>query len=465
MGGWIILFFIGLLLLFGISFFLSGNDLLSPTVVVTLGFLFATFLAILNIDKWDIDFSIRSAGILLSGLGVYVAVGHLTMVFRPARKNRPSPAQQEIFHPVDIHGAIALFAAVFCILFTFLYYREIVAIAGSVREGYYGNFISVYRTALNDGYFENGTGMNKVVSIGVRVTECFAYFFLYIFLKNKVRTARKAKQMKRKEWILLVPALCFIINSLLNGARYYVLAILSFALICTYIFKQQRNAWNYQFRWKTLCKGIFFIFLGLLAFYYISFMIGRYMTTGIFDYVSNYFGGPIYLFDEFVASNPQKAAIFGEETFVDFLLDLDNLGILSSPMRNVHLPFMRLGAENSGNVYTFFRRPLHDFGYMGMLLYTAIVSTAVCSVYNLKIKTRPAGKADLWVLLYGFYFIHTLLASYDCTWHSTISHGRISVAVMLCLLNLFFTKVKVRGWKLQFARQRAVRIGRREQDG
>ena len=56
------------IILFGLSYCLSGRDIMAPSVIMCAMFVISTFFAIMNIKNWKIDYSLDSVLILVAGM-------------------------------------------------------------------------------------------------------------------------------------------------------------------------------------------------------------------------------------------------------------------------------------------------------------------------------------------------------------------------------------------------------------
>ena len=122
-------------------------------------------------------------------------------------------------------------------------------------------------------------------------------------------------------------------------------------------------------------------------------------------------GYPIYLFDLYV-KNPSTPVVFGEESLIGVNTFLSKYFGMDVFVRNVNLEFRYKNGYYLGNVYTFFRRPLHDFGFFGMLIFTALVALLFSWIYYGKIKWKSRTvSTDCWSIVYGYLFYWVVASS------------------------------------------------------
>ncbi len=96
------------------------------------------------------------------------------------------------------------------------------------------------------------------------------------------------------------------------------------------------------------------------------------------------------------------------------------------------------------NVYTFFRRPLHDFGLVGMYLFTAFVAVLFAYIYYGKIKYRDYVKAEKWTLLLGYLYYWIVCSSIVQYSVAYISYGTVSTLIVIFLIFYYLVNGKRR---------------------
>ena len=97
----------------------------------------------------------------------------------------------------------------------------------------------------------------------------------------------------------------------------------------------------------------------------------------------------------------------GEETFYNLISNLDSMGITNFNIRGRltgHLEFRHENEVMIGNVYTAYRRWLHDFGIFGMFLLNAIVAIVVNTIYSMLRYHRFKSKKikDITAILFSY---------------------------------------------------------------
>ena len=112
--------------------------------------------------------------------------------------------------------------------------------------------------------------------------------------------------------------------------------------------------------------------------------------------------------------------------------------------------FISIALENrpvgnhTGNVYTIFRRPLHDFGYAGMYIFVSVVALIFSYTYYFKIKYRECtDKRDLELFYYAYFYYWIITSVVEC-YSCSISTATIVMVVMFAILFKVYSKVRIK---------------------
>lgn len=433
----LILLFILEVVLFLIAFLITDRDILSPSCTMCAMFIVSTIFAILNVDNWNINFSFEALLILTSGIGVFVVVEAFCIVLCGKRKTMQC-ANGTSFQTTEVRNWIVISLIIFNIVIALWYYREIRVIVGNTPS--IGLLFSTYRN-LGVSRLEGraSESVSGIINQFLKITKATGYIGAFIAISNAI----SGNKRKRKQNILLIfMCVTSLLPIVMIASRGGILMYLSNILIIFYILWHQKYGWNRNLSWKIIRLGILGIIIGMPLFYYSAFLVGRKHTYGIIEYVSTYIGGSIALFDQYV-QNPIPRTGFGEESLINFnkILNIFGFGISST---SYNLESRNLGALRS-NVYTFFRRPLHDFGLGGMYLFTILVAIFFCWMYYKKIKYKDRSfKVDCWVLIYGYLYYWILASSILQYSMSYISIGCLLTIIIIILLYSGITRIRLK---------------------
>jgi oligosaccharide repeat unit polymerase len=107
---------------------------------------------------------------------------------------------------------------------------------------------------------------------------------------------------------------------------------------------------------------------GVFAFSGLRELVGRTNSQDAISYVTQYGGGSIELFDQFLQSPPAPSEVWGKETFRSALSLLGRWFGIKEFVYSWQLEFRSARGLAIGNVYTAFRYWIYDFGYAGWAL-------------------------------------------------------------------------------------------------
>ena len=415
----LILLFVFEIIMFAMAYMLCEFDIMAPSVIMILMFIFSTFCTLLNINAWAVDFGTNSMILLSTGMLCFLVVevfwvyvhNHTNITFNNNRQD----SQGYYYHEsLSVQKWKLVLLILFCVVAIFLQYREEIRVASTL--GYSkgkGNIITYYRNAAIIFADSPEQQINGVVRQLLKIVNVSGYVCLYIFVNNVLVNREKASKNLRLLFIVLLA----LVRAVLAASRLDILKYVVFAAISYYILKKQNTLWTWKLDMKTFRKVFLGILVFIAVFYFGAGMFGRTTQAGktFSQYITWYLGGSIECFDIYLKHPVSKSNVWGKETFAGLQSFLWRLGIVNSDTGGrTNLEFVNSGILRA-NVYTFFRRPLQDFGLFGMYLFTAIISMAFSLMYYFIIKKPYHGKNinDVWIMFYGYLYIWVVIAFLD----------------------------------------------------
>ena len=128
------------ILLFCVCFVFTQQDIMAPSIMMLLVFIFSTLITLLNVEKWKIKYSVEAMLILVLGLFLFCAIDILTKACFKSRQKSLISGENRI---IEIDNWKTGFI-IFCdIIIVFLVYREVRRIAGT--NAYFTNIFYAYR--------------------------------------------------------------------------------------------------------------------------------------------------------------------------------------------------------------------------------------------------------------------------------------------------------------------------------
>lgn len=417
----LIFFLIVLVCFLLITFCVTGKDLFSPPMIMIMVFILSTCFAVINGKEWHIVFSNKSFILLSSGIFSFIIP---YIVFYQIRKKMPRKIKGDGLHIIHIELWKIVLFVIIDVTVLYLYKKGIYNLVET--SNYSGDNIQwAYRNMTS---YEGSESLSGFVRILIKVIDASTYIFTFVFINNVIVYKEKVK----RNILLLVPMAIFCWKTLLGGGRQDLLKLLAFCFVVLYIQNHAKVGWSKNISMKYILYGVLIIVVALPGFYYALNLAGRSTTRSLFVSVSTYVGGSIKQFDQYVNNPVEKSPFWGNECFTPILNMLGKYGIIDYHS-TIHLEFRKLG-ETIGNVYTFFRRPLQDFGIIGMYLFTITISSFFSVFYLWKIKYEPNNlKTNLNTIIYSYLLYWIVLSSIE-QYSMTI----ISVQTLLTLISINF---------------------------
>ncbi len=421
-----------------IAYFGCGKDLLAPSVVFCGMFVISTIFAALNVFAWNIDYSVEALLILTVGIFCFVFAELNVRFFRklfPVRK----VSCQAVMNPVHVQWFFIILCIAFNLAVSFWYYKEITRIVGT--SGYFeGSLLHSFRVVNTNLTFatDDSLKLNPLLNQCLKIVIANSYVFLYAFIRNFWALKKQGQQ----KYLLLLVAITALIPSVLTGGRGGILQFLSAALAYSYIIWHQTCGWHISIHGKVIFKGVIYFLVAIPIFYYSTFWIGRSIDLNLFEYVSNYIGGSIQLFNLYVQMPTSDALSFGEESLISLWSVFNKFGA-DMPIVSFNLEPRSLNTGIIGNVYTFFRRPLHDFGIVGMCIFTWLIGFFISFIYEILIKERNFQKSTFSVLIYGYLFYWVIYASIEQWSQTIVSMTNLMEIIFMLIIYTVLTKIKV----------------------
>jgi len=392
-----------------VSAAMSEGDLLSPSVVLTSMFAVSTAFAYLMQDEWVwVSYTAEMGRLLIAGVLAFIAGETFVryVLFR-RRRSRPSVGEPPKPRLLSISGwKIGLISALGAALIAWQY-REVSRLAVLGGFSGTGNMLTYYRSQVS--FTLSDEALNPLLVQGLRFIEICGYIGAFVFVNNVFVWRRKL----RDNLSYLVPIALFVAKNLLNSDRGRILWLLSFMVVAAFYLAWQARGWRPPQAFRTISRAVVLAVLTMTGFYYLAEVVGRttQRTHAAFEYLAIYLGGPIGNFAQYIEEPAPANSFFGEETFLNVYRFADTLG-LTEFAKLSQLEFRYVSPDARGNIYTFFRTLIQDFGVLGMILLSFAIG-AFFSWYVLRfIRDREISPgSDCAILIYAYLFFLIITAS------------------------------------------------------
>lgn len=381
--------------------------------------------AIFNIERWGINLHGNTLFIFVYGTILFLVVSIGTQQYYSRKYRKLRTVSIGIGHITIPKWKIAI-VIVFDVIVLCLIYYSISRIASDFNK--YSGFSDMvynfrYYTAYN-AEIQTPMWINQLA----KILDCSAYIFLYIFINNILSHKAKLKY----NLCLLLPVFPTIFKSFMYGARVEFLNIIAAAVILYYILWNRKYHWRKSVNIKFILKLFFLSIMTLVLFYTFLSIVGRKTDIGFFNYITNYIGASIHLFDIFMQYTTIDNSEWGSETFRSIHNLLAKLKLFGfSHLSSAHLEFQYYNNINLGNVYTAYRGWIHDFGLIGMSILQVILALFYNVFYQrLRWKTKTI-KNNSNLIIYAYLINKLFLHSINSTFFSTLASLNFILIIVL----------------------------------
>lgn len=384
-----------MLCLFIFCIYIFNFEIMSPSIISVGMFSVATLFAALNKTNWNINLSLKSFVLLTSGVlcMVFTELFVKSLYARRNIYNRQDSEANKNQYLLKISKPLSYLIIAFSFFSLLLYMREAIRLAHGSASIFGGSIffrINQFAKRSLELGLEDGIG-GIYVQLG-KLVMSFAYIYLYKAINN-IANGEKFKD-NIDSFILLV---MYIVLILFQGTRSPFINLFIFGFLASYVKYMQLRCWRSRriSGWKYLRTAIYIGIIAIPAFFILGeYILGRRTGNALWQYVSEYIAGGIHHFDQYVKDPIQANEHFGEETLVYLYQGLYKLG-LTDFTRTAYLEYRWTNSFIHGNIYTFFRRPLQDFGILGMYIFTVLIYFIFSSFYYKKVRNiQPTLKND-----------------------------------------------------------------------
>lgn len=464
--------FITVLVLMLFSYWILGQDILVPPFVVCATFSISILCAICNIDNWSINLSWLTYWVIVGGIAAFIfAYTYIYFFMFGFRIKSKKFIQKDILESttnelqvIYIRKYILLIFAIFEIIVAFLLIREISTIA--LNHGFGGslaNRIYGYRKIVT--YTDTSERISSFVMNCFIICNSAGYVLMYILINNYLSNKKINK-------LLLLDIVGCASISMLLGMRGYALRYFAAAIVMFYIIWNFKNSWKLKIRIKTIVKAVVLCCIVAWAFIQLQSVLGRSTTFNIFTYLSVYLGAPIQLLDMFLGDSKISAVsqIWGNETFPYIINWLSTKFNVSEWSNVLDLEFRFKNGQFLGNVYTAFRPYYHDFGYIGVIVLSALAGAFYSIIYN-SIKYSKQRKSrnciSIKIVFYSYMYYSVIFMFFSNSFYEQLINSNMIKIILFFYItrwmfsdNLKNKKHVILGIKSQnLSKQRIKNIG------
>jgi len=425
---------LSLIFLFSISYVFFDKKVLAPSCVLNLVYIFSTLCTIYNIDKWGVNIHFNTYCVIIGGNFLFFLFSYIIHLYFRRKRQFDNDKKNLGLKYIEINNAKLAIYIIISILFASLFIFNVLKLAKSY--GGYNNYyemMTIYRR--NTSYGDD--------KLPVFVTRFFSfmvasiYIAMYIFINNILCNSKK-----KNNYLLIIPIILVLISSLINSERTTSLNFFIYSIIITFFLIQNSDRFSKKVERKFIKKCLYAIVFFLVLFVLSRSLVGRGNTKDPVYYITFYAGGSIQLLDLYLQS-PTYATYFAEEVLLGLRQKLNRLGLNVQSKQIGHLEFRSSNSTNIGNVYTAYRRYIHDFGYFGVVFFQ-IFNAMIFGIWYEKIKNRNVKpNIDLSVVLFAYLFVFLCKHSInEAIWANIFNLPKL--IIFLVLWKFYFIKLNVK---------------------
>lgn len=409
-------------------------DYMSPTILFLAPFTVSILFAALYANEWGIQMNAITFFLLIFGfLSFFIGERLGKGIVKGKNRNKNNVSNVSNLE-------IPMYKYVIIIIYElsafFIYYKALVSIV-SLKGYKYILFDSTYAKEMSSevGFFVST--INKLAIV-------FAYLCTLDLIYNYV--FKKGKRIKKICDIIVI--LIYLFTVLLTGSRGDVINYGVSFLFLLYVLICKKKGWTIKEYKKMLIKIIPACMTVIIGFFLLKNIVKKsgQMASGFLDIISSYMGAQIDLLDRLVSNNKYGISYnyIGYESFNNMYQFLNKIGVIKDMP---DIPFYYRAYNYIGcNVYTFFRRPYVDFGFLGCLFITMLCGYAFGYIYYKKIKNRNTDKKSLLsLLIYAFFINKVVMAFFDdyITIQISMTTAVILVLFFVMYKFVFFSHVRI----------------------
>lgn len=335
-----------------ISYVFSNKNLMSPSLLLSFGYLVAIISCSMNIEKWNVDIHLNTCMIILLGIFSFFIGEFISVHILNKKKIEINNINLKC---IEVSNLKIIIMIIINIVIALLLLSEIIRISGGF-SGDFNEMMNKYKTSISYG---DEVIKSYVVQL-IKVAKGIGFVFLYIFFNNIFYDKSIKVNIK-----YLFPVFTYLIITFLKGGRLNMIGLVVASLFLYYYNWCKSTKWKKSISFKFIKILCITFIIFIIVFYQTKNIVGRMSKKNVFDYITEYLGGSIQLLDEYLNDNVKLEGKF--ETFPGVIQSINKLGFSNIEVRK-SLEFRHIiDGAYLGNIYTGLRRYYNDFGYLGVI--------------------------------------------------------------------------------------------------
>ena len=434
-----------LIILLWLSFMFNRKDILAPSFIFCISFVFSCIWAIIYAKEWELKLHFNTFLVISVGVLIFLLTSCLIKLFFDGIKGNNYIHQKTELKKIEIEKWKKIVCVIYCI-FTILYTLNAIknAVNGSWRN--ITDAINTYRTG--NLFLNKNVALPSMVYYTRIIAATLAYWYIYVIINNYLID-------KKVDFLSVVIILLCVISDITTGSRGDAINLILATIPISYLLLKKSRGFDKHIEFKTILKVIICGIIFLTIFQQTALLLGRSSKYDPMYYLAIYCGAQIKNLDTFLQENEKIIRTshnsWGSQTFINAKKWLEPKISGEYKKYEFDLPFRKINGKSLGNVYTTFYPYIYDFGYTGLIVLVAIMSIIAQSVYEVSKRTNAELKPDIFIIIYSQMFSLLVLAFFSNKFYEEIfNRSFIYNIILLNAFNFIFCKIKIQNKKKDF---------------
>lgn len=390
------IFILFLVILLSIIYKIFNKEILSPSFLVCLIFIFSTAVLIIYQEEWGLELSIKAVFIFLIGILAIIS-GEMTARKIKIGRKKTLFRNEEVLCPIKVNKFLLYFCMAFVIITSVLFYRETMELATNSGITTHYILLTVNLTKLIEG-----SEVSYLVKQMTTISKSISCIIVYIYVYNLIFFKYIEKNVA-----FYIIVIAYLLMTLLTGGRTNLIHHILYILFVALILRAKKNRWKSNSNYKFVIRLLLVVVAIVLLFYYAGNLTGKSNHIKILDYFAEYFSSGVYAFNYFIEHSlySSDSNFYGIHTFSGIYSILRTLGF-NIPESVVSLEYVTCGNYMT-NIYTPFRRYYQDFGIIGIRIIFYITAFMYTKILMSNKKINSSGLCCIFtaVFYYPLFFI------------------------------------------------------------
>lgn len=449
-----VILFLLLLLLAAFAYWISGKDLMTPSLLTIGPFLVCNLFVIMNYGYWGYDIKSKTVLVIFGALAAQLTGETIIrQIMRPKKIMKTPDSTSRIFERVSSPKSISqsllnlpkwvyiiggIFSIAISIWYSIQQYCNYLQIVNTM--GRMGSMLKTLRDGqllVSQGIFYVQLADNLILKSSILILSIYASICIFILLYNWL-----VYRYFRLGLGLFLPIICWLyictVSTSRIGFAYLICYIVLIYCIILMRIMRIKGLNSKNMKKKIIKLAIWAFLIGVAIFWLLGYLTDKSGgEVKIWSTLSNYIGAPIVCFDLKI-DEITLSSMPGMHTFMGLYTILRYLGF-DIPYYFVRVDSFCFWNNGASNVYPGMYSYIRDFGYIGMVILQFIIGIITGYIWE-RIKSKKANY--LLIIFYSYFsfgFILSFISSAFFTEILTISNF-ISMIFLIVFYYLFLKK-------------------------